>query len=115
MESRGCTTQAIVNGNLQILQYFLREVASDFLFLCRHLLEFYNEAWSSFDQLNSGCGTSPTFPLVPLAFEYLPLMQVYTFFWGRLYFPNVMQSWPSERAQKKQLIPLYIIISVSFL
>ncbi len=35
-----------------------------------------------FDQLNSGFGTPPTFPLVPLAFEYLPLTQVSIFFGG---------------------------------
>ena len=73
-----------VNGNLWILRYFSREVASDVLFLCRHLLEFQNEAWSSLDQLKGGCGASPTFPLAPLDFEYLALLQVYTFFWWRL-------------------------------
>ena len=30
------------------------------------------------------CGTPPTFPLVPLAFGYLSLTRVYTFFWWRL-------------------------------
>ncbi len=74
-----------VNGNLWILRYFSREVASDFLFLCYHLLEFRNEALSSLDQLNGGCVAPPTFPLAPLDFEYLALPQVYTFFWGRLY------------------------------
>ncbi len=74
-----------VNGNLWILRYFSREVASDFLFLCRHLLEFQNEAWSSLDQLKGGCGAPPTFPLAPLDFEYLALPQVYTFFRWRLY------------------------------
>ena len=34
---------------------------------------FQNEAWSSLDQLNGWCGTSSTLPLLPLAFEYLPL------------------------------------------
>ncbi len=55
-----------VNRNLWILLYFSREVASDFLFLCRHLLEFQNEAWSSSDQLKGGCVTPLTFPLAPL-------------------------------------------------
>ncbi len=68
-----------------ILRYFSREVVSDFLFLCRHLLEFQNEAWSSMDQLNGKCEAPPTFPLAPLDFEYLVLRQVYTFFWWRLY------------------------------
>ncbi len=30
------------------------------------------------------CSRNNTFPLVPLAFEYLPLAQVFAFFWGRL-------------------------------
>ncbi len=75
-----------VKGILWILRYFSREVASDFLFLCRHLLEFQNEAWSSLNQLNGKCDAPPTFPLAPLDFEYLVLPQVYTFFWWRLYF-----------------------------
>ncbi len=54
------------------------------LFLCRHLLEFQNEAWSSLDQLNGRCGAPPTFSLAPLDFEYLALLQVYTFFRWRL-------------------------------
>ncbi len=74
-----------VNGNLWILRYFSREVASDFLFLCPHLLEFQNEAWPSLDQLKGGCGAPRTFPLAPLDFEYLALPQVYTFFRWRLY------------------------------
>ena len=57
----------------------------DFLFLCCHLLEFQNGALSNLDQLNGECVVSPTFPLVPLAFAYLALMDVYTFFWWRLY------------------------------
>ncbi len=71
-----------VNGDLWILRYFSREVASDFLFLCRHLLEFQNEAWPSLDQLTGGHGAPPTFPLASLDFEYLALPQVYTFFRG---------------------------------
>ncbi len=71
------------------LRYFSRQVASDFLFLCRHLLEFQNEAWSSFAQLTGGCGVPPTFPLAPLDFEYFALPQVYTFFRWRL------QTWES--------------------
>ncbi len=31
-------------------------------------------------QLNGGCVAPPTFPLAPLDFEYLALLQVYTFF-----------------------------------
>ncbi len=45
----------------------------------------FNEAWSTLDQLNGGCGASPPLPLVLLDFEYLPLTQVYTFFRWRLY------------------------------
>ncbi len=74
-----------VNGNIWILRYLSREVVLDFLFLCHHLLEFQNKVWSSFDQLKGGCGAPPTFPLVPLDFEYLALLQVYTFFRWRLY------------------------------
>ncbi len=55
------------------------------MFLCRHLLEFQNEAWSSLDQLQDGCGAPPTFALAPLDFEYLALPQVYPFFRWRLY------------------------------
>ena len=40
---------------------------------------------TSMDQLYGGCGVSRTFSLVTLAVEYLPLTQVYTFFWWRLY------------------------------
>ncbi len=61
-----------------------RKVASDFLFLHHHLLEFHNKAWSSLDQLNGGCVAHPTFTLVPLGFEYLALLQMYTFFWWTL-------------------------------
>ena len=39
---------------------------------------------SKLGQLDGGCGAPTTFPLAPLAFEYLS-MQVYTFFWWRLY------------------------------
>ncbi len=52
---------------------------------CRHIVEFRNETWSSLDQLNSSCDT----PLVSLTFEYLALVQVYTFFWGRLFRPSL--------------------------
>ncbi len=75
-----CTNCMEVNGNFWILRYFSTEVA-----LCRHLLKFRNEAWSTLDQLSCGCGTPPTFPLVSLDFEYLALAQVNTFFWWRLY------------------------------
>ncbi len=40
-------------------------------------MELQNEAWSSLDHLNGGCGTPPTFPLVSLALENLPFTQVY--------------------------------------
>ncbi len=39
---------------------------------------------------HGGCDTPPTLPLVPLAFEYLPLTQVYTFFWWRMYDPRII-------------------------
>ncbi len=75
-----------VDGNLWFMRYFPKKVASDFLSLCHHLLEFQNEACSNLDQLNCGCVAFATYPLVPLylAFEYLHLMQEYTFFWWRL-------------------------------
>ena len=43
------------------------------------------QALSSLDQLSGWCGAPPTLLLLPLAFEYLPLTQVYIFFWWRLY------------------------------
>ena len=55
--------------------------------------QFQNESWSSLDQLNGWCGACPTLPLLPLAFEYLPLTQVYTFFWWRLYQNDYIFSW----------------------
>ena len=57
--------------------------------MCRHLLEFQNEAWSSLDQLNGGCDPPPIFFSSPFDFEYLALLQVYTFFWWRLEIINV--------------------------
>ena len=91
MESRHCATLTIelVQTGPSLISKFeemATYLASDFLFLCRHLWECQNEAWPSLNQLNGGCGTPPNFPLVPLAFEYLALTQVYrpTFFWWRL-------------------------------
>ena len=46
--------------------------------LCCHLLAFQNEAWSSLVQLNVGCDTPPSFPLVPLTFDNLAFAQMYT-------------------------------------
>ncbi len=48
------------------------------------LVLFQNDAWSTLGQLNGGCGEFLPFPLVSLAFEYLPLTQVYTFFRWKL-------------------------------
>ena len=56
------------------------------------ILKFQNEAWSTLDQLNGGCVAPPTFPIAPLGFEYLALLQVYTFFWLRLYFKEKRRS-----------------------
>ncbi len=74
-----------VNGKLWILLYFPREVASDFLFLCRHLSEYQNEAWPTLDQVHWGCDAPPTFSVLTLVVEYLASPQVDTFFWWRLY------------------------------
>ncbi len=55
MESREPTTpttELVLTGQSLILK-----------FKCCHLLEFQNEALSSLDQLNGGCGTPLTFPL----------------------------------------------------
>ncbi len=49
-----------------------------------HSIELVKTGPSLNLKLNGGCGASPTLPLVPLAFGYLPLIQVYTFWW-RLY------------------------------
>ncbi len=65
MKSRRCaktTIELVQTGPSLILKF--KEVAA--LFLCRHLLEFQNEAWSSLDQLMGGCAATPTFPLAPL-------------------------------------------------
>ncbi len=81
MKGRGCAKpniELVQTGPSLILKFkemaadqqksWRDPIASDFLFLCRHLLEFQNEALSSLDQLNSGCVAPPTFPLAYLGF-----------------------------------------------
>ncbi len=93
-----------VNGNIWILRCFTREVASDFLFLCRHLLKFQNEAWCSFDRLKVGCGAPPAFPLAPLDFEDLALPKVYNFFRWRLY--TEVRAHPFAPWSKAWMLPI---------
>ncbi len=83
MESRGCAIHSIGPNRAKLHfenQGYGYIPTKTVMLLCHHFLEFQNEAWSSLNQLNGGCDPPPTYPLVPLAFEYLPLMQVYTFF-----------------------------------
>ena len=47
---------------------------------CRHLKEFWNEAWPTFGQLHRGYDAPPGIDLGPLDFEYPALFQVCTFF-----------------------------------
>ena len=69
---------------LRILRLSRTDVDSDFCCLCRHLLDFSNGTWPTFDQLHREYGGSPRINLAPLDFEYSALLQVYTFFWWRL-------------------------------
>ena len=46
-----------------------------------------------FSQPDGGCCAHITFPLVPLAYEYLALMQAYTFFRTVSGYLPVMHSW----------------------
>ncbi len=87
MKSRGCAkpTIELAHTGPSLILKFKEMVAYQQKPWEDHLLEFQNEAWSSLDQLNGKCDLPPTFPLTPLDFEYLVLLQVYTFFWWRLY------------------------------
>ncbi len=73
------------------------------LLLCRHLLEFQNESWSSLDQLKGRCDAPPTFPLALHDFENLALPQVNTFFRWRLYVCPFCRHWVKFQTYKCSL------------
>ncbi len=69
----------------RILRLSRTDVDSNFSLLCRHLLDFSNGTWPTFDQLHRKYGGPPRINLAPLDFKYSVIFQVSTFFLWRLY------------------------------